>query len=719
MQKRVGATISNGAISIFEGIGKFGEAIFDTATILGTGILSLFTGAADLITGESYTETMWDTTKAFVSNQYMNGWFDSFYDNTELGQYIKDNSYAFDTVREVGNGVGYVAGATLLTILTFGVGGAVVGGTAAAGGAATVGITAGQTAAVAGLAGFGKGTESAWIDGASLGEGLGAGALYGVWDAIQYFVGSKIATSTAFLPKNSAVGASFSQKLSNSLSKILMDSVDGGVEGFVQPFITTIYKDGYIDDLGNYREFRNDNSLHFWDKYCELFDDNGGWAALATNAAVAGGSSLLGEVFDIKKFFKDKKVMDIVDQADIDNSSNFSSVLDEKITNNINPNPIRNLDDQIALANYYTSQGNFFTITMDSLDDIPDDFFNKIKNSQNIMIQVSDGTVYNISQVTEMLGNELNLKNQILKCIGGVDDSISKARILYEELNKKLHYSMDYFIGNQDVKDSILNQTLSFENLKGNNVVCKGWSELYKELLIEAGFDEADVIIQKSGPHRWIEVNLQNGNILLADATELMVNAVDHPIDLVAAKAGYATSGFLVLNDSFSGKRPSQLYGDINNNDIIRSNAEMLKSLDNYLGYATPDGYAFDQIEKAKSLFGNSKLLNSLFGIDSFSKKMQQIFDYDIPNDMDGYEAWAFFRKISKNILGDDNSKMINLFLYNQTSTKVEPINVISYIDDSGVSHYQIFSESLGKIFFNSDAEFVEFKKTLNLIERK
>ena len=227
--------------------------------------------------------------------------------------------------------------------------------------------------------------------------------------------------------------------------------------------------------------------------------------------------------------------------------------------------------------------------------------------------------------------------------------------------------------------------------------------------------------IMKDGVHRWIEINLQNGNIILADATD----AIDNSIDLAASKAGYSTSGFLILDESFSGIKPKELYelqndkvnGEFYKN-IIESNKAWLQVIDVPLGYATKDGYLFDQITKTKKLFSNSKVLNELFGTNSFSKKMKRMFEIDIPENMDGYECWAYLRKISSNILGDDANKISNRFLYNQTPTKIESINVVSYMDESNIIHYQIYSESSGKIYLTGQDAYNEFLKSLNLVER-
>lgn len=1090
---RVNATVGTFIISLVEGILQFGEAIVDFVAILGTALASIVTGIIDgcqaldgWIRGtewSSVTKQMWqEGTMAFVSNQYVTGWFDSFYQNTEIGKYFSEKSYGFDTTRSIGSGIGYIAGVTVLTFCTFGVGGAVAGSGAAAtttATATTFGVTAGQTAIVASAGGFGKGAEKAWGEGASLFEGLGYATLSGIWEGIQYFVGAKIGTSKMFLPKDTA--ATVGSKFLNSISKIILDSIDGGIEGIVQPSLQLTYKDGFIDDDGNYVEFSNENSIpvNLWNNFCELFDDNGGWVAVGTNATIAAGGSFLGEVFDVSKYFENSKnpdieissetrtaiselddaysekqldgiidsliskekgvngsiagtklfrqldydvvpklvtpdeflklsnsstygliyrgisgedaikymdqfkngemyvgggnarlrgtgiytaygdsafenvaqayasnggmsqngivmnmllsedakiidfdsiqseqsevldmmsksfkkysstitnfdtltnnldkitdsvdlkkaqyivnvlsdpgyyaslrgfdAIDVVDkkylvicnrgkiimQADtvldyikhiddfsntgvnfdnilslktdelsimlkslddstlrklisrVNESDNLKFILDNiedsklgniigqvadtnisKITSNLDgqialanynaskgrssiitvdslddipadfwskindPSSVQfkvgdqvysyadakwrpeinnipsNLDEQIELANYYTGKGNFYTITVDSLDDLTLEQLSKLTDSDNVIFRLNDGNTYNADQISNMLKNEVGLKNEILNLVDGIYDPIARIRVLYEELNKRLHYSMDYIVGDQSIRDGFMDQNITFASLGSNrNVVCKGWSQLFKELLVDAGFDDADIKIQ-GVKHNWVEIDLKDGNILLADATD----AINNSIDLFTSKAGSSTVGFMIVDGSLTGCKPKTIIEDGKYTQILQQQQEWLKSLDTALGYADKNGYLIDQISKTKDLFSNSKLLSELLGINTLSKKMEKIFNVDIPNGMDGYEAWVYFKKISDNILGTDSNRMGNIFLYNQTPTMVEPINVISYLDDNSVMHYQLYSESTGKINIIGIDNYNAYISNLNLINKR
>lgn len=314
--ERTCATITVGTFSLVEGLLNFGEAIVDFLALSGTISRSIVTGLYDgyqaingLITGKewhSVTKEMWNDTQAFISNKYVSGWFDTFY-NTGFGSYLRDTSYSFDTVRSVGNGVGYVAGIVILTIATFGVGSVVSTGGTVSVSSATAVTNAAAMSTTATLAGIGKGTEDAWNNGADIVEGVVAGGLYGAWEGFQFFIGSKIGGFNKF-----------SSKGVNVLSRIILDGLDGGLEGFVQPLIKTTYKD---------------------ESYIGAFKSYGGWQNVLTNAVIGSISSSIGEGFDLAKHFasnfeQDIKYIDTNAQV-VTSDSSFITTLDKNIKTGI------------------------------------------------------------------------------------------------------------------------------------------------------------------------------------------------------------------------------------------------------------------------------------------------------------------------------------------------------------------------------------------------
>lgn len=316
--KSVGATVAVFIQSLVEGILQFGEAIIDFVALVGTGVASIVTGLYDggqaiygAITGNewsSVTKQMWGGTMGFVSNQYVSGWFDLLYQNTGYGQWLADNAYGFDITRSIGSGIGYIAGVVILTIATFGAGSVVAAGGSVTASTAAAATTATQMAVTATAAGIGRGTQNAWADGADLLEGLTAGTLTGLWEGLQFYIGGKISGLKIFGVDGilKSIGSSgIGTKLLNGLARVVLDGADGGVEGFVLPLITSIYKDGYYDENGNYVEFLADQNI--FERYSELFDDNGGWTTVWTQASIGSATSLLGEAFDLRKYFKDSQ----------------------------------------------------------------------------------------------------------------------------------------------------------------------------------------------------------------------------------------------------------------------------------------------------------------------------------------------------------------------------------------------------------------------------
>lgn len=294
MIKKTAATFELITASLVEGIlGVFGS-IFDLLALVLSGLATIGTGIYDLVQGNDWEQTkeLWDHTQTFVESKFISNWFDSFYENNGIGQSVMDNALWGDTVRSVGSGIGYVGGTIALSVLTMGIGGAVAGtsaaGTVAASGTAAGTMTTLHTALTAGTLALSRGTQDAWSDGADVVEGLGAGVLTGVREGGEWALGGWI-NKAAF----------FNSDVLNSISHVVMDAVDAGTEGLFQPLITTLYKDGYYDDNGDYIKFTGQDD--FFEKYAEMFDDAGGWANVGIQAVIGGATSALSEGFELSK----------------------------------------------------------------------------------------------------------------------------------------------------------------------------------------------------------------------------------------------------------------------------------------------------------------------------------------------------------------------------------------------------------------------------------
>ena len=321
------ATKSTVGLSLIEGLGQFGEALVDFGSLGLTAVSSIGTGLWDgcqaiygKITGnkwESVTKAMWNDTKAFVAEKHVTDWFDNIYEDTNIGKIIKKYSYGFDTARSIGSGIGYGAGIIVFTIFTAGVGGAVAGGGAVTGSTiatAASSVTAGNLAVTAAAAGTGKYTQNAWADGAGILKGLGTGVAGGAWDGVQYYLGGKI---SKFNPVGGNfikdTGSNILNKVLNVGSRVVLDGIDSGLDGFANPAIDAIFKEGYRDTNGEYVEFSDNES--FISKWKKLFDASGGMKNVFSNAAIGAGLSFFSEIPDL---FKKSKVLEgeIVDKPE-------------------------------------------------------------------------------------------------------------------------------------------------------------------------------------------------------------------------------------------------------------------------------------------------------------------------------------------------------------------------------------------------------------------
>ena len=278
------ADVGAAGLGVVEGVGEFLETGADLLDMGATAIFSVFTLGYDVITGENTTEKMWEETKARVSEKKVESAFNHFYNETELGQAIKNNAYGFETVRSIGKGIGYSAGIIALNVFT--------GGLASGAGILSAGsVGVGQLAATAGVMAISSGSEEAWADGATLGEGLVYGLANGAWESAQWAIGAKIGQIGGWGDKIATNVLKSAGK--GSLTRIGLDTVDSGLEGFVQPALTMIYKD-YEGET-------------FAEKYNKAFETSGGWKNVLTQASLGGLMSSAGERMDARKLLKSKE----------------------------------------------------------------------------------------------------------------------------------------------------------------------------------------------------------------------------------------------------------------------------------------------------------------------------------------------------------------------------------------------------------------------------
>ncbi len=316
--KSVGATASNLGVSVFEGIGKWGENVVDGVKVTGGLIYNGVATNLGMKSKDSYYDSM-EKIEEDVAIDGIGGLFDMFYDETKAGNWVKDNSVSYETVRSLGTGAGqmlmnigmaYVAGQAAGTSMFEPANGKTVIIPNATVSKATL---AGTT----GLTGIGQGAEDAWSNGGTLEEGLLTGFTTGAWNTFQYMLGAKISGLSPF-----------ESKAANILTRISLDALDGGAEGFVQPAIQMIYKDGYYDKTGNYIKFTEDSGLStLMNNYVHIFEENGGMKNVRMNAAMGAAGSAFGEIMDLRRKMGFENSQKSVEKIKNDNNISTESKL--------------------------------------------------------------------------------------------------------------------------------------------------------------------------------------------------------------------------------------------------------------------------------------------------------------------------------------------------------------------------------------------------------
>ncbi len=437
--------------------------------------------------------------------------------------------------------------------------------------------------------------------------------------------------------------------------------------------------------------------------------------------------------------------------------STNAQITNSKVKSNFSPNKsIVNWDDEVARVNSAIKKGYFTSVEVDSIEEIPEDFLSKIEDldqlyfkvagedmdwkkvyaeqnlskfsdnstdfTQKVEIENKNGKEHEVKKsvdnIDETISNdsvnktrfEKNssiLKNEILAKVDPELNDVGKARAAYIELNKRLHYDADYTKGDKNRKLEIYNKILSFDNLESDRVVCKGWSELYRETLIEVGFNPDDIKIVKASDglsHNWVEVDLHNGQILIADATDVL----NHSTDLANSKMGDKLLGFVVTSAENSNLRLSKLpIEDLKNysdswRDFDRSNG--------LIG----DKYLSELYDESNSKFKNSALYNKIFGEANFNKSVEKYFNMDLPEGLDGYEAYPYYNKLKYTLLNNHSKNVTVSLLYRDINGTTEPITFTS-VAINGEYRAMIYSKTLGKVFLNSPMEVHNFIKLYNM----
>ena len=730
---KTGATISVAAVSIVEGVGIFAEGLVDCAALVAGGVgtaLNYTYGffANDLDSSDELNELMWKDVRAFVSKEHVKTAFDSFYENNDTGKSMKENAFGFDMVRSIGNEVGEVVGAVTVSALT----GGVV-----------------NPAVFYGISKAGNHVEENWQDeNTSTQAGLVKGVFQGVGDGVFFAIGLK-GDKVMKKAATEAVKKGGEQALKKTaiLSvKTLFESGCSVAQDGSNILINALFSNDTVKTQSG--EIIRLNT--FSDKLNYYYQEAGGAQGLVNSMATASILSFTSDFVDVSKIGKNVNASDAIKNVDINTSSvkkNMSEInpknLDissgsKKINMDVDIDSLKreyaelikwkNSDEGLYSKRLNEVYGDRFGSSsrykknMARIAELETKLFNNnsdqlIKNANNTKIKEVDRTIEsalntkhgNLSSPANVINKknvvggveygsdiatkleeitkstENNLKNTILSSVDSNYNEIQKIRKIYIELNKHTNYDAGFVLGNENTKNSILNKVTTFDNLTNNNVVCKGWSELYAEALVESGIDpkRVNVVKAQTKNHWWVEINIGD-KIIRADATEALLGSTD----LANCKFGEPTNGFLILNKSESGKLVDNKILS-NNPKVLKRSNDYFRDVDKSINYVGDNGYFTENVTKLQNLFKNdlSPYDDVIKNVDVLKNNAMNYMSMDIPKNMNGYDAFVYYRKLSNTLFGNKNN------------VAVPSLKKIS-IDGKGYSAVEIFINDGKKEYF-------------------
>lgn len=284
------------------------------------------------------------------------------------------------------------------------------------------------------------------------------------------------------------------------------------------------------------------------------------------------------------------------------------------------------------------------------------------------------------------------------------------ARYVYIELARNLYYDISYTKVSNEQKQIIVNTPINVKNAKlFSYVVCSQWSELYSYILNYFGIENK--IMQIPGQdHRWVEINLHNGEIIIADATDY----IGKSIDFSNAKSNSETTGFYILPQKYSGLKLGDVFSDYKYNDIAKDILDHRRDnedLDISLGYIDiPGGYLVNKLLDSNELFNQTdrKFDNPKELLIFLEESRKYLHKLEVPNNMDGYEIFAYYHKFIKplplQVRGNIAMKTVyaDLFSYKQNILKRKyfkaPSDYIKYLEELVYDRYYEYLNKNEKI---------------------
>lgn len=432
--ERCGATVATFTTSLLEGVVKLAEDLVDAIALTGAAVCSVSTIEEDLINyivaevkGDdslktNKTEQLWEDTRSFVSQDFTGFAFDSFYKNTQVGQWMKENAYGFDSVRAVGSEVGEVIAVTALSA-----------------------VTGGSAAVIYGAAKVAEHTEENWQDqNVSTTGGLLKGMLQGSLDGAFFALGAKgdnvmkaVASSAVKQGEKIAL-----KKTAILFGKTMFECGCSIVQDESSILVNTIFSNNTIYDVnGEVLEFKN-----FKDKWNYYYKQAGGNEGLVISMATAGILSFASDAMDVNKIMKNTSVDTAGTRKSMSNSKNMDvSSTSKKINPDVNTNNMKNIIDDVNPKNVEVSSNVKNINANDNLDVLRKEYDDLIKwkNSEEGLYSKRFNEVYgdrygNNSRYKRNMDRITKLEEVLIDTprINKVQESLNQLDIPLDEENK-------------------------------------------------------------------------------------------------------------------------------------------------------------------------------------------------------------------------------------------------------------------------------------------
>ena len=229
--KGFGSSLAAIGLGFVEGFVSIFENVYDVAVMVGGSLSCAAFLPYYALTGDQRVLQIVHQTKAIISEKNTESLFDRFYNNTSLGQKISSNAYAFDSIRKISRGAGYMAG-------VFATGSFVTN---------NINKFVNVTMPLVMV----KDIENAWADGASVVGGLAYGSLNSIWGESKSVVGS-IARRTGVIGGASGI-------FRKAVNKTVTNVVESSADCIVDPLFKSTYKD--YGDEGYAEAFQEEGGL--------------------------------------------------------------------------------------------------------------------------------------------------------------------------------------------------------------------------------------------------------------------------------------------------------------------------------------------------------------------------------------------------------------------------------------------------------------------------